>query len=174
MEPVQDGEQFEDHPSQALLAQMGQGIFLMPGERMDVIFTPIGSDGQTYTVYNTDWYRGRHTAAFNTAGAITLGSDPLDGLYPKQKFVDITVTGPDPGTGEFVLPTTLRNFPAWPAPKGSLTYMLGHGLPDPTTGAVTFFAQGEMISGMMSPCPGRRSTASTPTTCRWARSGTGR
>ena len=57
--PVQSTAPNPDHPGQALLSQMGQGIMLMPGERMDVIFTPIGNDGDVYTVQQKDWFRGR-------------------------------------------------------------------------------------------------------------------
>ena len=142
-----------EHPDQALLSEMGEGIFVMPGERLDVVFTPIGNDGETFTIYQNDWFRGRHVAFFN-GGMIGLGDDPMDGLYPKQGFLDITVTGPDPGTGEYVPPTLLRDIPTPIGdPRGVIPVTFGHGLPDPTTGNVTLFAQADFSTGTMVPLP---------------------
>ena len=144
----------QEHPGQALIAEMSEGIFLMPGERMDAIFTPIGADGQTFRVFQEDWYRGRHTASYDSTGNIVLGVDPLDGLYPPQQYLNLTVQGPDPGTGEFVPPSTLRTFEPWTvSPKGNLPITFGHGNPDPVTGDVTLFAQAEMVSGVLTPLP---------------------
>ena len=153
-----------DHPGQALVGEMGQGVLLLPGERMDVVFTPIGSDGQSFKVYQSDWYRGRHVAFFDTAGNIQLGPDPVDGNYPNQQFLEIVTQGPDPGNGEHVLPTKLRNFPNWNVQaQGVLPVTFGHGNPDSTTGAVTLFAQAEMVMGpsgmMMNPLPAPKITS---------------
>ena len=154
-----------DHPGQALLSEMGQGILVLPGERMDVIFTPIGNDGETFTFYQHDWFRGRHTATFNSLGVIQLGFDPMDGAYPKQKFMDLVTQGPDPGTGEYSPPAVLREFPSLTTPpaKGVKQFTFGHGNPDNTTGAVTLFSQAEMVMGpsgmMMNPLPAPKITS---------------
>lgn len=148
-----------EHPGQSLLNEMGQGVMLMPGERMDLIFTPIGNDGQTFSVYQHDWFRGRHTAAYGSSGQIMLGEDPMDGFYPKQKFLDVVVEGPDPGTGEFQVPANLRTFPAFPGtPKGTLGMVMGHSAPAPN-GDVTFFTQAKMVMGNMVPLPAPKMTS---------------
>ncbi len=144
-----------DHPMQALVNQMGEGVFLTPGERMDIIFTPIGNDGETFTVNQADWFRGRHVPMYDSAGNIILPDDPLDGLYPDQKFLDITVVGPDPGAGEFVMPPKFRNFapiqPNREYPKLPMVY--GHSVPDPQ-GNVKLFVQAEFDPmGMVIPYP---------------------
>ena len=148
-----------EHPTQALLSQMGEGIFLMPGERMDIVFTPIGTDGEEFTVYQNDWYRGRHTAHYNSAGMIMMGIDPMDGLYPKQQLLKLKLQGNDPGRGEYTPPALLRDFPDWSIPsKGTLPLMMGHGMPD-MMGNVMFFVQMHMVNGQMMMLPGMQVTS---------------
>ena len=142
------GLQGPDHPQQALINQMGEGVYATPGERYDVIFTPIGNDGETFTVYNADWFRGRHVPTYNSAGMIMIPDDPLDGLYPDQKWIDITLSGADPGTGEFVPPAKLRNFPPLDRNLANYTPLpmtYGHSMPN-MTGDVTLFVQSELDS----------------------------
>jgi FtsP/CotA-like multicopper oxidase with cupredoxin domain len=151
-----------DHPNQALVNQMGEGVYLTPGERSDVIFTPIGSDGETFTIYQHDWFRGRHVPTYGSAGQIMLPDDPLDGLYPKQKWLDMTVQGPDPGNGELAMPPKLRHFK--PLDRNIANYTVipmvyGHGLPD-AAGNVTLFVQAEFdTAGVMTPLPAKKITS---------------
>ena len=62
-------------------------------------------------------------------------------------YFDITLVGNDPGLGEWT-PQFFFGFPPLAAPYGleepSIPVTLGHGLPDPGTGAVTLFAQATM------------------------------
>jgi FtsP/CotA-like multicopper oxidase with cupredoxin domain len=139
-----------DHPNQALINQMGQGVLLLPGERYDVIFTPIGGDGEVFNIWQRDWFRGRHSPTFGTDGSIKIPDDPLDGLYPDQLFLKLVTQGPDPGNGELVPPAKLRNLP--PIDRNPANYskvlpmVFGHGPPNATTGDVTFFAQADFDS----------------------------
>ena len=132
-----------DHPDQVLLAEMGQGVLLFPGERDDVIITPTGTPGQNYTITQNDWFRGRHAAVYNSLGMIMLPDDPLDGAYPTVPYFDMTLTGTDPGTGAYVPPSTLRTLPEFGTPVGVLPVTYGHGAPD-MNGDVTMFVQAEM------------------------------
>ena len=136
-----------DHPGQVLLSEMGQGILLVPGQRMEVVFTPTGLDGQVFTVYQHDWFRGRHAAEYNTAGVIVLKDDPLDGLYPVKVAMTLTLKGSDPGAGEWTPPAkwnAVTAFPPLPGPPvGELPVTFGHSMPD-AAGNVVLFAQAIM------------------------------
>ena len=133
----------EDHPKQALLSEMGQGVLLMPGERDDLVITPIGVDGQTFTVTQNDWFRGRHAAVYNSMGMIMLPDDPLDGAYPTVPYFDLTLVGDDPGFGEWRPPEALKTYPPLDPPLGTLPVTFGHSMPD-MNGDVTLFAQAQM------------------------------
>ncbi|HED64925.1 MAG TPA: multicopper oxidase family protein [Planctomycetes bacterium] len=146
-----------DHPNQAQIGNMGEGILLFPAERMDVIFTPSGNDGDSFKVYQRDWFRGRHAPAYNSAGQITLPDDPMDGLYPKQQWLQVNLQGPNPGTEPFQLPPLLRWFPPLvqngAAYANKLPMVFGHMPPDPQ-GNVTMFAQATFdANGNMTPLP---------------------
>jgi FtsP/CotA-like multicopper oxidase with cupredoxin domain len=143
------------HPTASLLLYILQGVFLTPGERMDVIFTPIGEDGEVFTLWQRDWLRGRHTAAFdpNNPGQIVLEDDPLDGYYPSVPYLEVTLSGPDPGTGPFIPPMDLGVDNSVPGiPVGTLPVTMGHGDPDPQ-GNIILFNQADFSTGMMVPLP---------------------
>ncbi len=143
------------HPTASLLLYIVQGVFLTPGERMDVIFTPIGDDGEVFTIWQRDFLRGRHTADFdpNNPGQIILGNDPMDGYYPSVPYLEITLSGPDPGTGPFVPPADLGVDNTVPGPvAGTLPVTMGHGDPDPE-GDITLFTQADFSTGTMVPLP---------------------
>jgi FtsP/CotA-like multicopper oxidase with cupredoxin domain len=134
-----------EHAQRALLPEMYSGVLLFPGERMQVAFTPSGANGETFTIRQWDWFRGRHLAEWNpTMTEIMLEEDPLDGSYPTLDYLKIVLTGNDPGLGEWV-PNFYFPFPALLPPYGlaapSLPVTIGHEEPDPTTGEITFFAQ---------------------------------
>ena len=134
-----------EHPGQTLIPEMYSGVLCFPGERMQVAFNPTGNDGETFTIRQWDWFRGRHLAVWNpTMTQIMLPDDPMDGGYPTQDYFDIQLTGNDPGLGEWK-PSFLFPFPQFPEPYGleepSIPVTFGHSLPDPNTGNVTLFAQ---------------------------------
>jgi len=144
----------EDHSGGALLPHMRQGVLLFPGERMEVVFTPRGMDGQTFTVYQNDWFRGRHSAFLGPGGTIVLADDLMDGAYPRQRFLQLVVDGRDPGGAAFVPPPKLADLPPLPSdPVGVLPVTFGHGNPDPDSGEVAFFAQATTQNGALVPLP---------------------
>ncbi len=141
------------HPTLLLIGPMSEGILLLPGERLDVIFTPTGQDGEAFRTFQHDWIRGRHTANYGLGGTIILSDDPQDGYSPKQPYFEIVVQGPDPGLGEYVPPAKLGTIPNLPSdPVGVLPVALGHGNPD-LQGNVPLFAQASFAGGVMTPLP---------------------
>jgi FtsP/CotA-like multicopper oxidase with cupredoxin domain len=132
-----------DHPG--FYPQSYEGIFVTPGERLDIVFVPAGSNGQTFTVYWADWPRGRHAAVYDSTGAIKLIDDPLDGKYPKVPLIALTLTGVDPGPPYFTPPVGLSGItePSG-TPLGNLPVTFGHGNPD-AAGNIMLFAQAQMV-----------------------------
>ena len=143
------------HSAQAQIPHMFQGVILFPAERMDLVFTPGGTDRTRYTVFQHDWFRGRHSAAFGPGGKIVLGDDPGDGLAPKLPLFDVVVQGDVPPDFEpYEPPPRLRKLPPLPGPPTApIPVVFGHGDPDPDSGAVTLFAQAQMAGGVMTPLP---------------------
>ena len=140
------------HPTIQLLAKTREGVFLLPGERMEIIFTPIGEDGDERRIWQHDWLRGRHIAQFDPEGNILLFDDPLDGLYPQQEYMWVRVNGPNPGTGEYEPPEVLTHIPFPTKPEGVLPVHFGHAPPDPA-GNVVLFAQADYSTGSLVPLP---------------------
>ena len=119
------------HPTMALLGPMAEGILLLPGERLDVVFTPQGEEGERFRVLQNDWIRGRHTANYGLGGTIILSDDPLDGFNPKQAYFEVVLQGPDPGLPEYVPPPKLGTISDPPTDaRGVLPVTFGHGNPD--------------------------------------------
>ncbi len=118
-----------------------QGILLVPGERMDVMFAPVADDGDRLRVFQFDWFRGRHFAEYDENGEIVLGDLPQDGRFPAKFYMHLDVVGPRPKRLPKI-PTKLRDIEYLdPADAiGNLPVFLGHTLPDPL-GNVKMFAQ---------------------------------
>ena len=140
-----------------------QGIFLVPGERMDVLFFPMAGNGDTLRVFQYDWLRGRHTAEYDSAGNIILPDDPLDGRLPPQFYMNLKVKGPTPGPPYPNLPLVLRSLESLDPNDavGTLPVTMGHSNPDPVTGNVTIFIQANFVPDgqggvMMVPLPANK------------------
>ncbi len=130
------------------------GIFLTPGERADVVFTPDWVDGSTVEVRSHDWNRGAHAVNPNPdmSGTFVLGDDLTDGNQPAENLIRLLVQGP-PGT-PYVPPASLRTItPIDPLEVvGTLTLVMGHQLPPlPADGSVKLFTQ--MVAGNPAPMP---------------------
>ncbi|MEM7199010.1 MAG: multicopper oxidase family protein [Planctomycetota bacterium] len=162
---VQPTRTFGDHPEQTLLNHMGQGITLLPAERVDVVFTPTGAGGQVFTIQQKDWFRGRHMAIYGPTGSIMLPDDPLDGFYPDQPYFKVQLIarpGPvDPlpwvplprASWEAAVP-----FPPPVEPTKTVKVTFGHAPPD-AAGDVTFFSLADFSSGSMRPIPAAKVTS---------------
>ena len=131
------------HPFQS---NPNEGIFVVPGERMDVVFTPHGFDGQRLRIYQYDWTRGRHIADYDANGNIILPDDPLDGMMPPVEYLRLDLQGPDPGEPYPAPPQALVDLSEIDAlaVNDVLPVTFGHSSPDPA-GDVNFFAQADFI-----------------------------
>ncbi len=70
-----------------------KGVLLTPGERVDVVFTPTGS--QPIDVEWHDIARGRHTAFYKPDGSIGLGHDHNDGQAQAELLMRLIPFGPN-------------------------------------------------------------------------------
>ncbi len=139
-----------DHMSSA---DPDQGLFLTPGERADMVWTPDGI-ATNLVVQSHDWNRGAHTVMYNPdmSGTIVLGDDVTDGNALPDLLFRIVPQGPQ-GT-PYIPPANLRTIPAIDPNDvaGTLQLVMGHQLPPlPPTGDVKLFIQ--MINGSPAPMP---------------------
>ncbi len=130
------------------------GIFVTPGERADVVFTPDGFDGGTIALRSHDWNRGAHAVIPNPdmSGTFVLGDDVTDGNGAAVDILRMLVSGP-PAT-PYIPPANLRTItPIDPNEVvGTLNIIMGHQLPPlPASGDVKLFVQ--MVNGMPKPMP---------------------
>ena len=125
------------------------GLLLTPGERADVVFTPMG-DAPTIAVQWHDIARGRRRASFRSRRAddpgnfqgIGLDPDDRDGKRPPQTLLTLELTGQN-GDAEYVPPAVLRNIEAIEARDAEpIQVEFGHNLPE-ANGDVMFFARRE-------------------------------
>ncbi|MFT7664127.1 MAG: FtsP/CotA-like multicopper oxidase with cupredoxin domain, partial [Planctomycetota bacterium] len=120
-----------------------RAILLVPGERMDVIFTPFGREDENLPVDQWDWARGDHVAFYKPDGTIGLGDDPEDGFKDTVKYFDMKLIGPDPGGPYYAPPTILDpgnivELDIIDVDK-TVNVTFGHSTPD-AAGNVNFFA----------------------------------
>ncbi len=140
-----------------------EGIFLTPGERADVVWTPSGLNGETVLVQNHDWNRGAHAVMYDPGGSgnIVLGDDVTDGNALPIPLIRVAVNG-NPGT-PFVPPATLRDIPEIDPNDvvGTLKYRFGHSMPPfaPDGSGLKLFMQMEGMGMMMSPIPMMKMTS---------------
>ena len=86
---------------------LSQGLLLTPGERADVVFTPMG-DGPI-TIEWHDMPRGRHSAFYKPDGSgdIGLGHAHDDGRRPPQTLMTLSLYGSE-NVAEYIPPPMLR------------------------------------------------------------------
>ncbi|MDX1547729.1 MAG: multicopper oxidase domain-containing protein [Rhodothermales bacterium] len=125
-----------------------RGLLLTPGERADVVFTPL-----TPGPIDVEWHdvdRGRHSVFYMPNGNIGIGDADDDGARPPEVLMTFIATGP-PGGDEYVPPAALRTLSAINAAGAApIPFMFGHTPPN-GDGDVTFFVQ--MKNGMPNPFP---------------------
>ncbi len=114
-----------------------KGLLLSPAERADIVFTPMVND--SIVIEWHDIARGRHSASYDSTGAIALGHDHHDGHHPPQTLAVLYLDGTS--DSEYIPPTSLRSINKISADGAAkIPVMFGHSLPD-SAGNVTFFAQ---------------------------------
>ena len=138
-------------PGHAVEALPDQGIFLVPGERMDVVFTPHGPEGGDLRVFQHDWPRGDHLVDAADDGSLILFDDPEDGNRPLIEVMRLDLIGPDPGPPYPQAPVDLVTLPELDPRDavGVLQVTMGHSDPDQSTGDVTFFVQADFVDDGM-------------------------
>jgi len=120
-----------------------KGIMLVPGERGDIVFTPNGNAGE---FVNLEWHffpRGYHGVEDDGNGNLIINHNHSPALqlpFKILKFEFDESSVADQGT--YIPPTSLRTIPLiqTSASTATLPIKFGHGLPDPSTGNVNFFA----------------------------------
>lgn len=144
--PGVEGETMSD-PNEEL------GILLTPGERADVVFTPVGEPGDEMFLEWHDFRRGLHRLFRQPDDSIGMEHDHSDGKRaPVQIMRILFVDGGNSTDTVWEPPDTLREITAIPPPDAAvppLTITLGHGMPDSATGDVMFFAS--LVDGMPKP-----------------------
>ncbi len=119
------------------------GLLLTPGERADIVFVP--HDEHPNPVMRLDWHdtqRGRHSIDFLPDGTVVLAHNIPDGTNLVKTYARFTTTGPA-GATDWVPPDGLRTImPIDTTGAPILPLVLGHTIPDWTTGNAIFFVQG--------------------------------
>lgn len=136
---VRDGEPlvFTSDPD------LNKGIMLVPGERSDIIFTPNGEAGDiTYL----EWHffpRGFHSVENDGTGNLVISHNHQSALTVPFRILKFEFDESSKLNQQtYIPPTNLRSIPLIPtfADTPILPITFGHGLPDPITGNINFFA----------------------------------
>lgn len=132
-----------------------QGLLLTPGERAELVFTPMGN--QPIRVEWHDIARGRHSVSYDAAGNILVGDDENDGKAQPVTMLTLRPVG-RPGGAAYEPPANLASIPSIDT-SGAKTINLefGHTPPD-ADGNVVFFVQRKENTGQCPlppgvPCP---------------------
>lgn len=108
-----------------------EGIFLTPGERADVVWTPSAEPGEGVFIRNHEWNRGAHEVMYDPGGSgnIVLGDDLVDGTGRPMPLMRGVVQG-SPGA-PYVPPDPLRDIAEIDPDDvvGTLKLVMGHSLP---------------------------------------------
>ena len=127
-----------------------QGVLLAPGERADIVFTPMSKPGSTIPLVWHDIQHGMHAVAKSGTGLV-LGHSHYDGTRRPETLMQIKVKAGVTNPSVYVPPAVLR--PARPinvTNAQKIMVMFGHSLPAPN-GDVTAFAA--MKAGKPLPFP---------------------
>ncbi len=117
-------------------------VFMVPGQRADIMFVPEGEPGSELTVYWKDSVRGRHTIDIMNNGMVMMGDDAMDGQYPDIPLMRL-VFFDDTKDEELNLPERLRTIePIDIAGAAETTLKFGHSMPM-ADGTVKFLINGK-------------------------------
>jgi len=123
---------------------LNKGVMLVPGERSDIIFTPNGEAGD---IAYLEWHffpRGFHGVEDDGSGNLIINHNHESALTAPFRILKFEFDESSKLNQEtYIPPTTLRSIPLLQTFDGTtpvLPIKFGHGLPDPTTGNIDFFA----------------------------------
>jgi len=116
------------------------GVLLTPGQRADLVFTPVGEVGTKFVLRNHDIHRGRHEVTFGGDG-IQLIHTTADGESPPMDLLTFEIVeGGDPEATPYEPPAKLREIERIDVTNAEkLMVMFGHTMPT-LDGEVSMFA----------------------------------
>ncbi len=118
-------------------------VFLVPGQRADVMFIPRGEPGSELIVYWKDTVRGRHSVNIMDDGTVMLGDDEMDGSYPDIPLMRLVFKRGSNNITNLDLPAYLRIIePIDIAGAAETTLRFGHSMPM-ANGMINFLINGK-------------------------------
>lgn len=105
-------------------------IFIVPGERADVLLTPQGAVGSEITVYWEDVARGRHSIDVRN-GKVMMGDDENDGQYGPIPLMKLVLQEGSGDENHIHLPDSIKDINRIRTGSSTTetTLMFGHKMP---------------------------------------------
>ncbi len=130
--------------------QDGEDVFLVPGQRADIMFVPKGEPGSELIVYWKDSVRGRHTIDIMDNGMVMMGDDEMDGDYPDIPLMRLIFEKNYKPAKELELPEQLRTIEAIDTTDATeITLTFDHSMPM-ADGTIKFLINGKTFSEVTS------------------------
>ncbi|NOX93188.1 MAG: multicopper oxidase family protein [Gammaproteobacteria bacterium] len=121
-------------------------VFLVPGQRADIMFIPKGKPGTELVVYWKDTARGRHTIDIMDNGMVMMGDDEMDGNYPDIPLMRLVFKKGHKHAKKLKLPEHLRTIePIDTAGAAETTLKFGHSMPM-ANGMIKFLINGKTFN----------------------------
>lgn len=137
-------------------------VFLVPGQRADIMFVPKGKPGSELIVYWKDTARGRHSIEIKdmdmmggmgmggmggpmgmNGQMVVMGDDEMDGIYPDIPLMRIVFKKGHKHARKLDLPKKLRTIePIDVTGAAEITLKFGHSMPMPD-GSINFLINGK-------------------------------
>jgi len=118
-------------------------VFLVPGQRADIMFIPKGKPGTELIVYWKDTKRGRHSIDIMDNGMVMMGDDEMDGNYPDIPLMRLVFKKGHKHAKKLKLPKYLRTIePIDIAGAAETTLKFGHSMPM-ANGMIKFLINGK-------------------------------
>jgi FtsP/CotA-like multicopper oxidase with cupredoxin domain len=123
------------------------GVTLTPSDRIEAVLVANGDVGEEFYIEAHDFVRGEHVAFRDPQNNLIFGHHHFDGANEPKNLIRVKIIGQSITNrrGTWQPPASLRRNPVQALTidpsQATLPVIFGHGLPDNTTGDVTFFAQ---------------------------------
>ncbi len=128
----------------------GEDVFLVPGQRADIMFVPKGKPGSELIVYWKDSTRGRHTIDIMDNGMVMMGDDEMDGNYPDIPLMRLVFEKSHKPARALELPEQLRTIePIDITGAAETTLTFNHSMPM-ADGTIKFLINGKTFSEITS------------------------
>ncbi len=121
-------------------------VFLVSGQRADIMFIPKGEPGSELIVYWKDTARGRHTIDIMDSGRVMMGHDERDGNYPDIPLMRLVFEDKRKPARSLNLPEDLRTIESIDITGAAETTLkFGHSMPM-ANGMVKFLINGKTFA----------------------------